>query len=90
MHVNNKTLFVLRMPSAVPLKTKDVVADMHGKIGALVVLDESHKGLERALRNIPTVKVRYAHKVLPKDIVECHEVWIDEAAMPIIATRSTL
>ena len=81
---------IMRLEKDTPIKTKDVTKDVAGKTGLLVIIDESHKPLERAMRNIPTVRVRYAHKVLLSDIMHAHEVWVDEAALPIIQNRCSL
>src|SRR3989344_3341294 len=90
MHVQNASLMIMRLEKDTPIKTKDVTKDVAGKTGLLVIIDESHKPLERAMRNIPTVRVRYAHKVLLSDIMHAHEVWVDEAAIPIIQNRCSL
>ena len=90
MHVKNASLMIMRLEKDMPIKTKDVTKDIAGKTGLLVILDESHKQVERAMRNVPTVHVRYAHKVLLSDIAKAHEVWVDETALPIIENRCTL
>lgn len=90
MHVANQSLMIVRLPKDMPIKTKDVAKDIINKTGLLVILDESHKQLELAMRNVPTVHIRYAHKVLLSDIVSAHEVWVDETALPIIENRCLL
>src|SRR3989338_4969942 len=90
MHVQNASLMIMRLEKDTPIKTKDVTKDVAGKTGLLVIIDESHKPLERAMRNIPTVRVRYAHKVLLSDIMHANEVWVDEAEVPIIQDRCSL
>ncbi|HSX24448.1 MAG TPA: 50S ribosomal protein L4 [Candidatus Andersenbacteria bacterium] len=87
MHAKNASLMIMRLEKDMPLKTKDVAKDISGKAGLLVIIDETHKQLERAMRNVPTVHVRYAHKVLISDVIKAHEVWIDEAALHTIETR---
>ncbi len=90
MHVKNESMMIMRLPKDMPVKTKDVAKDIAGKAGLLIILDESHKQVERAMRNVPTVHVRYAHKVLLSDIASAHEVWVDETALPIIENRCSI
>lgn len=88
LHAENNTLSVLRFGKDVPAKTKEVAKDVAGKAGLLVILDASHMSAAHAMRNISNVRVRFAEKVLIRDIAHAHEVWIDEAALPIVEKRS--
>lgn len=90
MHVKNESLMIMRLPKDMPIKTKDVAKDLADKPGLLIILDESHKTLQLAMRNIKSARVRFANKVLLADIAKAHEVWVDETALPIIENRCSL
>jgi large subunit ribosomal protein L4 len=86
-HAAAGTLSVFRLPKDQPTKTKDAAVFMESKAGLLVVLDRSHKEFGRAVRNIPGVSVLDANTVIVRDIVQASQVWIDEAALPVIEQR---
>jgi large subunit ribosomal protein L4 len=90
MHADNDSLMIMRLAKETPLKTKDVAKDVTDKAGLLIILDDANKNLALAMRNLPSVHVRFANKVLLADIVKAHEVWLDEAALPIIENRCAL
>lgn len=90
LHANNGTLSLLQVPKEVPVKTSVIAKHLKGIRSALIVLDDSHAQLALAVRNIPTLTCREARSVTPADIMDAHEVWIDDAAMSIIEKRCSV
>lgn len=86
-HHEAGSLASLRLPEQVPAKTKEVADWFEAGRGVLLVLDQQHMELQRAVRNIPGVTVRIARTVVPREIAEAGEVWVDEAAWPILEQR---
>lgn len=90
MHVKNGSLSMLKLSDNVPTKTKEMAAHMKDLRSVLIVVDDSHKALAKVVANIPTIRVRNASTVIPKDIMEANAVWIDDAAMPTLEVRCSL
>ena len=90
MHVQNGSMSIVRLADTLPAKTKDVAKGLRETSSVLVIIDASHAEVRKALRNVPAVKVRNAAMVLPKEILESREVWIDEAALDMLSTRCTI
>ncbi len=90
MHVNNKSLSVLRLSDTIPTKTKDMAKHVNDLRSLLIIVDDSHRSLAKVIANIPTIRVRFASTVIPKDIVEAHAVWIDEEAMNVLEVRCSI
>jgi len=82
-----EALEVVKLPETVPVKTRDLVAKLNDAYSILMVVDESHKDIARAARNIPSVRVVLANRVTVRNIAEANTVWIDEKAMPILESR---
>lgn len=87
LHMKNESLFMLQLPKEVPTKTKDIAPHVADVRSILIILDDSHAMLARGIRNIPTLRCKQARSVTPLDILEAGQVWIDEAAMPVIEKR---
>lgn len=90
MHVKNGSLSLLKLADAIPGKTKDMAKHMKGERSVLIVASDSHRELAKVVANIPTIRVRFASTVIPKDIVEAHAVWVDDAALKTLEVRCTL
>ncbi len=90
MHVKNNSLSMLKLSDALPTKTKDMAKHMKDMRSVLIIIDDSNKGLEKVTANIPTIRVRYASRVIPKDIIEAGAVWIDDSAMKTLEVRCSL
>lgn len=90
MHVKNGSLSMLKLSDGVPTKTKEMAKHMKGERSVLIVVDDSNRALAKVVANIPTIRVRFASTVIPKDIVEAHAVWVDDAAMKTLEVRCTL
>jgi large subunit ribosomal protein L4 len=88
-HVEAGVLEVIQMPKEVPTKTKDVVKETAGKRALLVVVSQDNAAFAQAVRNLPSVRVATADQVTLEDVVWAQNVWLDEAALPVIAARST-
>ncbi len=87
MHAQNGSMSIVKFSDTLPAKTKDIAAGFKDVTSVLVVMDASHAAAAKALRNIPAVTVRSAATVLPKEILESREVWIDEAALDTLSRR---
>lgn len=90
MHAENNSLSVIKFGASLPNKTKDVAKHLIGTSSLLIIIDASHAGLEKTLRNIPSLRVCSAVSVLPKMILEAKEVWIDHAALDALSRRCSL
>lgn len=90
MHVQNGSLSLLNVSDKVPTKTKEMAKHMKGVRSVLIVVDDSNRALAKVVANIPTIRVRFASVVIPKDIVEAHAVWVDDAALETLKIRCTL
>lgn len=90
LHMNNESLLVLQLPKEIASKTNDLAKQFKGTRSVLIVLDDSHALLARGIRNIPTIRCKEARSVTPLDILEASQVWIDEAAMPVIEKRCAI
>lgn len=90
LHMKNDSLFVLQLPKEILSKTNEIAKQMKGNRSVLIVLDDSHAVLARGIRNIPTLRCKQARSVTPLDILEAGQVWIDEAAMPVIEKRCSI
>lgn len=90
MHANNGTLSLLKFSDSVPTKTKDVAKNIQGIVGLLVIVGDKNRSFMQAASNIPSVTVKDASTVMAKHIMEAHEVWIDDAAMPTLEIRCSM
>jgi len=90
MHVKNNSLSLLQLSEKMPVKTKDMAKHTKDVRSVLIVVDDSHRALEKVTANIPTIRVRYASSVTPKDILEAQAVWVDIASMKILEVRCSL
>ena len=100
-HKKNRFVIVERFPAYAPelnpqeyvlasSKTKDMAKHTKDVRSVLIVVDDSHRALEKVTANIPTIRVRYASSVTPKDILEAQAVWVDIASMKILEVRCSL
>lgn len=90
IHVGRGSLSVLSLPKDIPSKTAMVAKQLKGVAHVLIILDDSHVLLHRAVRNIPSVTCKRALSVTPLDVLQAGQVWIDEQAMEVIAKRCSL
>lgn len=90
MHAKNGTLSVLQFSEKMPAKTKDIAKHVQGVTGLLVIVADANRSFARIASNIPNVRVRNATTVMPKDIMEAHTVWIDDAALPVLEVRCSI
>lgn len=90
MHVQNGSMSIIKLADTLPAKTKDIAKSLQETTSVLVIVDASHVQVKKALRNMPAATVRNAATVLPKEILESKEVWIDEAALDTLSKRCTI
>ena len=90
MHVHNNSLSVLQLPEKLPVKTKEMARHVKDLRSVLIVVSDANRSLAKVVANIPTIRVRNASTVIPKDIVEAHAVWVDESALKALEVRCTL
>lgn len=88
-HVSEGTLQLLKLDK-MPEKTKDFVGKSAYPSGLLIIVDESNKALTRVARNVPGVRVVSVQIVIPRDIVEANQVWVDETALPALEMRTSI
>lgn len=86
-HLNQDTLSLIRFSDKLPQKTKDMAQYIGEERGVLLIVDESHKDIRRVTRNLRGVKVLDAQLVVVRDLVEANQVWVDEAALPLLERR---
>lgn len=89
MHVANNSLTMLKL-SDLPLKTKDMAKHVKDLRSVLIIVDDTNRALAKVTRNIPTIRVKNAVSVIPKDIIEAHAVWVDDAAMKTLEVRCSV
>jgi large subunit ribosomal protein L4 len=87
LHVAQGSLSMLEIEKDTPIKTATIAKNFGDATSVLIVLDASHAKLERGIRNIASVRCRPASSVRAKEILEAKEVWIDQAALPVLETR---
>lgn len=80
-------VFGLRVGSSMPEKTKDVRDVFASTPGLLVILDDSHIALAKAVRNLPGVRAVSATRVSTIHVARASVVWIDEAAISTLESR---
>lgn len=88
-HALSGTLALIKFGSSLPQKTgefvKQLPKDTHG---LLILVDQTNRGLIRAGRNAPHVRVVAAAIATIIDVIGAREVWIDEAALAVFEHRS--
>lgn len=85
-HAAGGSLEIIRLPEVLPTKTKDVAASLPaGRL--LILVATGHLGLTRVARNLPSVSILTAQRVVPEDILRAARVWIDEQGLPVLAQR---
>jgi large subunit ribosomal protein L4 len=90
MHVQNNSLTILKISEALPTKTKDMAKHVKDMRSVLIIVDDTNRALAKVTRNIPTIRVRNAASVIPKDIIEAHAVWVDDASMKTLEVRCSV
>lgn len=90
MHVQNNSLSVLKLSETLPTKTKEMAKHVKDLRSVLIVVSDANRSLGKVVANIPTIRVRNASTVIPKDIVEAHAVWVDDSALAALEVRCTL
>ena len=90
MHVKNGTLSLLKFSEKMPEKTKDIAKHMEGAVGLLVIVSDTNRTFARIASNIPSVTVRNAATVLPKDLMQAHAVWVDDTALATLEIRCSI
>ncbi len=90
MHVQNNSLTMLKLSEKLPIKTKDMAKHVQDMRSVLIIVDDTNRALAKVTQNIPTIRVRYASVVIPKDIIEAHAVWVDDAAMKTLEVRCSV
>jgi large subunit ribosomal protein L4 len=89
-HVVAQTFQVVRFDKEVPSKTKDFVAFVHEPQGLLMIVSPERTAALLAGRNVPGMRVMTAGSVMVTDILKAKQVWVDEAALPALETRSQI
>ena len=87
-HASEKTLNFITVADKMPIKTQEV-AKSFDKVGLLVMVDDSHAGLMRAVRNLPRVKLVMTAKATVQDVLQAEHIWVDEKSMDILEKRCT-
>lgn len=90
-HVSAGTLEVVKFPSELPTKTKEVVKALpwpeRGGVTLLVVAPE-HAGLTKSAGNIAHARIKRASDVTIADLAAAGRVWVDEAGLAILEKRT--
>ena len=83
-------LTVIDFGARVPTKTKEFVAKLPTDIrGLLILVAREHHEIIRVGRNVPAVSVQPVEQATIIDIIGAREIWIDAAALPVIAQRTS-
>lgn len=85
----SQDLSVVKMPTTLPEKTKDATKLVGDEYGVLLIVSEGQRGLIRVLKNMVGVTVVLASAVTPYEIMQARKVWISEAAMDLLAKRTS-
>lgn len=89
-HLATETLHVVFFALPLPETTKEFLAVLSEvPHGLLVVAATKHAGLSRVARNVPGVRVLPAATITTADILRARQVWLDEAALPLLERRCT-
>lgn len=90
LHVKNNSLTMLKLSDKLPAKTKDMAKHVKDMRSVLIIVDDTNRALAKVTANIPTIRVRYASSVIPKDIIEAHAVWVDDASLKTLEVRCSV
>ncbi len=87
VHMQSRTLEVVRFGPEDITKTKDVAAVLKGRRGILLIVPK-RGSLARAVRNMAAVTVRLTSQVTVADVLAARTVLIDEKSMPALEKRA--
>lgn len=89
-HAQAGTLTLLKFGSTLPQKTAQFVKQLPANTRGLVILvDQVHHAIIRAGRNAQGVVILPAQLATVVDVIGAREVWIDEAALPVLEQRTS-
>lgn len=87
-HVKAGTLALISITKDLPTKTSELVKQLPAPThGTLILVAPANRGILRAGRNLKNIMIVPAEQATIIDVIGAREVWVDEAALPLLENR---
>ena len=86
-HTQSGTLSIINFGETLPKTTREAAKFFRDEHGVLLLLAAEHSQMKRAVRNLANVRALAAHRVSMHDLAGARAVWVDAAALAVLAER---